>query len=186
MEQKEIWKFIKSFPDYEVSNLGRVRSNKVHWKGYRILKRPTISKYHFVTLYKEGKGSGSPVHKLVLEAFVGSCPLGCEANHKNGIKIDDQVKNLEWISRGENLAHAYRIGLRVIDHKGESHPQAKLKSKDISEIRRLAEQNIKQNILAKMFKVSRSHINNIIHYRVWNYTQADDSSKVGNVVEATT
>ena len=100
---------------YEVSDDGRVRNNGKR-KGGEI--RPTKNRamhnqngYPCLTLYKGAKGKLFYVHRLVLEAFVSHRPKGMECNHKNGIKTDNRLKNLEWCTRSENLKHAFRIGL---------------------------------------------------------------------------
>jgi hypothetical protein len=51
------------------------------------------------------------VHRLVLEAWVGPCPDGCVTNHKNGIKTDNRLENLEYCTQSENMAHSYGYGL---------------------------------------------------------------------------
>lgn len=51
------------------------------------------------------------VHRLVLEAWVGPCPDGCVTNHKNGIKSDNRLENLEYCTQSENMAHSYGYGL---------------------------------------------------------------------------
>lgn len=52
-------------------------------------------------------------HRLIWEAVHGPVPDGLEINHKNGCKTDNRIENLELVTRGENLRHAYRLGLRV-------------------------------------------------------------------------
>ena len=167
-QEKEIWEFVKDFLDYEVSTFGRVRSNKVHWKSSRILKPFLLGGgYYCVDLCKEGKRSSFYIHHLVLKAFIGLRPLGYEANHKDGIKVNNKIKNLEWLSRSENLAHAHQIGLR--NQNGENNSQAKLKSKDVLRIRELIKQNIRQATIAKMFKISDTLVSRIVHHKSWNH-----------------
>ena len=165
MEQKkaETWKPIKNFSDYEVSNLGRVRSYKVSWKDPNILVGSiTWNGYNRVTLRRQNKGFHFFIHRLVLEAFIGPCPDGYETNHKNGVKTDNRLKKLEWIASGKNQTHAYQTGLRRA-------PKARLRDKEVLEIRRLVKSGIKQTIVAKMFKVSPQNVNMIIHRLIWNY-----------------
>ena len=45
------------------------------------------------------------IHRLVLEAFVGPCPEGKECNHKNHERDDNELTNLEWVTRSENNKH---------------------------------------------------------------------------------
>jgi len=51
-------------------------------------------------------------HRLVWIVFNGKIPNGMEINHKNGIKHDNHLTNLELVTRGGNIKHAYDRGLR--------------------------------------------------------------------------
>jgi len=168
--EKEIWKPIKDFPDYEVSNLGRIKSYKrvAPWKD-PLISDGSISKegYYRVTLFRQSKPSHFLVHRLVLETFVGPCPLGCQTNHKNGIKIDNRLKNLEWVTFGDNIEHAYRIGLKT--NRGIMNSNAKLRNEDVLEIRRLAKKGIKKTIIAEMFKISSENVYTIAYQLSWRH-----------------
>jgi len=169
MEQteKEIWRPIKDFPDYKVSNLGHVRSYKVHWKNSRVLGNINPNGYSKVVLSKEGKLSNFYIHHLVLETFVGPCPKGHETNHKDGIKTNNQVRNLEWITHSKNAAHAIQIGLHSTE--GIKSSQAKLCNEDVLEIRRIAKLGIKRNIIAERFSVTRANIDHIVNRSTWRH-----------------
>jgi hypothetical protein len=117
----EEWRDIVNFPGYQVSDAGRVRShNKVtssarfpvrHWKD-RILKpkvsaKDRISRY---SLWKDGKEHTVQAHRLVAEAFIpGDTSL--TVNHKDGNRQNNTVDNLEWLSIGDNIRHAFVTGL---------------------------------------------------------------------------
>ena len=117
MEEKEIWKDIEGFEGlYQVSNLGRVKSVKrTVWnsvKGYyktvpeRILKVGDNNRgYLQVQLYREGKGKWYLVHRLVAVAFIGNPNNLLVINHKNEIKSDNRVSNLEWCSYSYNNSY---------------------------------------------------------------------------------
>lgn len=51
-------------------------------------------------------------HRLIWESVFGPIPRGLEINHKNGVKTDNRIRNLEAVTRSENMRHAYRLGLR--------------------------------------------------------------------------
>lgn len=107
--------------DYYISNSGKVYSTRLEWKAfinggmYELSQKITPKGYKEVSLYKT-LPSGQIVrktirtHKLVLQHFV---PKGenemmlLECNHKNGIKSDNTLQNLEWITRSENIKHSY-------------------------------------------------------------------------------
>lgn len=93
-------------PRYEVSNTGLVRNPKK-------LRRTFVNKYGYVivTLCIAGKLKNFLVHRLVLRAFTGKEGKVC--NHKNGIRSDNRLRNLEWSTISANQLHSYRMLKRV-------------------------------------------------------------------------
>lgn len=88
-----------------------------------------------VDLYKAPyKKFGCGVHSVVASAFLGRCPSGKEVNHKDGIKSNPNVTNLEYVTRSENLIHAYRILKHGIS-RGPDNYLSKLSWKDVADIR---------------------------------------------------
>lgn len=108
---QEIWKDIPSFPDYQASSLGQIRSRKLgSWKTLRATPHSNTG-YLIVSLRRDGKYVARGVHQLVAATFVGPA-LGRDVNHISGNKRDNCLANLEYLSRGDNHRHAYRTGLR--------------------------------------------------------------------------
>lgn len=115
---KETWKGVRGYAGlYEVSDLGRVRSlgrpckaknGSMQHKRARILTQEiTVHGYCRVRLYdQEGAAKHFAVHRLVMEAFVGSSEQ--QVNHINEIKTDNRLVNLEYVSRAENCNHGTR------------------------------------------------------------------------------
>lgn len=101
----ENWKQHPIYTKYEISDLGQVRvyANKKLRRIYN--HKQQENGYKGVVLFHEGKHISKLVHRLVCEAFIGFSHL--EVNHKNGIKSDNQIKNLEYVTRQENMAHFY-------------------------------------------------------------------------------
>lgn len=101
----EQWKTIFDYPDYEVSNLGRVRSLKF---GKEKLLSPGIHSkgYLIVSLCKNGDLKHYLVHRLVAQAFLPN-PLNLpEVNHKDENKLNNCVDNLEWCERQYNVDYS--------------------------------------------------------------------------------
>ena len=106
--EKEIWKPVIDFPNYEVSNFGNVR-NKTNG---HVLK-PGLGSvgYLTVSLYKNKKATTKTVHQLVARSFIGEIQEGFTVNHIDGDKTNNNVRNLEIVTRRDNNVHAYEIGL---------------------------------------------------------------------------
>ncbi|RLC72469.1 MAG: hypothetical protein DRI81_16345 [Chloroflexi bacterium] len=150
----EEWRDIEGFPDYQVSDQGRVRSRKSgEWRMLSLCLHSFG--YFMVSLYIEGEQNTLLVHRLVLEAFVGACPLGCETRHLNGNPADDRLCNLAWGTPKENVADKVRHGTMLW---GERQSGAKLTDADVLEIRRIYQAGMGP-ALAKRYNVS---VNTII------------------------
>lgn len=110
----EIWKDIKNYEGlYQVSNLGNIRSFPRRGTRGKILSPGFTKKgYLQVSLVKNGKGHPYRVHQLVGKNFIENPQKKEQINHKNGIKTDNRVENLEWCTNSENMEHSWNIGLR--------------------------------------------------------------------------
>lgn len=125
-------------------------------------KRVGWSSTHGYLRVHAGRGSAS-VHRIVWESVHGPIPVDREINHINGIKSDNRIANLELVTRGENIAHAYRHGLR--NASGERNARAKLTEQDVREIR--ASRGTARKALAAKYGVSEWTINGIKSGLVW-------------------
>ena len=110
----EIWKEIKGFEGYEVSNLGRVKSlartviysnGRVQDYKDKVLKNSLLSNGYFrVSLYKKSKMKARTIHQLVAETFLNHTPNGYKlvVDHINNVKTDNRLENLQLITAREN------------------------------------------------------------------------------------
>lgn len=109
--KQEIWKCIEGYDGkYLISSLGEVKSLKYN-KESILKKRKHSHGYYQVTLSKNKIQKQLFIHRLVANAFIPNPENKPEVNHKNGLKTDNQVTNLEWVTRNQNIQHAYKTGL---------------------------------------------------------------------------
>lgn len=116
----EIWKDIENYEGlYQVSSLGNIKSlervitkimygNKIgkYTRKEKILKPGYLRGYKHVVLCKEGNTKNFKVHRLVANAFIYNYENKPQINHKNRIKDDNNVLNLEWVTEYENTFHS--------------------------------------------------------------------------------
>ena len=135
----EIWHPCAGFEThYEVSNLGNVRSIErfvSHAKGglkklpAKVLRQgKSKSGYFLVSFSVDGVKSNQNVHRLVARAFIENQCNKPQVNHKNGVKTDNQVENLEWVTASENGLHSYSVLGNVAKNKpafGAANPRVK-------------------------------------------------------------
>lgn len=107
----EKWKQINEFPEYQVSDLGRVRNRF----GYVLQNAIGLGEYEKVCL---GKNRASRrIHRLVADAFVANPDDKPEVNHKDGNKLNNRADNLEWVTHQENVSHALKTGAYAVTFK---------------------------------------------------------------------
>lgn len=123
--KKEIWRDIPGFEGrYAVSNLGNVKSLSFDQRckcngvwGTRKTKERPLSKnkinsgYHVVHLYLDKVRTAVLVHRVVIETFIGHIVHKMTVDHKNGVKTDNRLENLEVVTYSENHDRAVTLGL---------------------------------------------------------------------------
>ena len=167
----EIWKIIDKFPNYSISNYGRIK-RIIGGKGSKIngLLKPRINRngYLNVDLYNDNIKKYIEIHRLVLETFNPIDNMNIlEANHEDGNKRNNYIRNLEWMTHSENIKHDYDNGLKALP-KGELNPNSKLTEKDVIEIRiDLKEGILTQKEIGEKFGVSQVTISRIKLNKNW-------------------
>ena len=179
--EEEIWKDIKGYEGhYQVSNLGNVRGlDRVVKNSNGTPKRLKIKIIKFsknsngylnFNLCKNGKTKTFTAHRLVAINFIGIRPGTYVVNHKDGDKFNNDVRNLEWVTRKQNTCHAYKTGL--MNAKRDGNGVTKFKKEDISIIKGMINDGLSNRKIAKMFHVSHITISNLRNNKTWkNYNK---------------
>ena len=100
------WKEIKSFSDYEASSEGVIR-NKETKQTIKPFKQ--TNGYYKIKLYREHKPYTKMLHRVIAATYLGESKL--DVNHKDGNKTNNNIKNLEYVTKSDNMKHAYKNGL---------------------------------------------------------------------------
>ena len=140
--------------------MGTVLSLRKHHTGYVV-----------VTLRKKGEAKTFLVHRLVASAFIPNPLDRKQVNHKDGVKANNNAKNLEWVTQYQNMNHAARLGLGPV---GERCHLAKLKEKDVLYIREV-QWAISHREIAEQYGVTHGVIGAILRGKTWKYLINDKS-----------
>lgn len=156
--------------DYIVSSDGHVYSTKNIGRGKyhkEIKQRKNADGYMEITVGPNSFRTTRKVHRLVAEAFIPNPNNLPEVDHIDDIRDHNDVSNLQWISRLDNIAK--------IPHEknsksksGECNSRAILTAKDVKSIRQQYEVNgVSISKLSREYNVGHSTIFNIVHYKTW-------------------
>lgn len=158
---KEEWKTITGYPDYLISNQGRVKS----LRNDKILKTPP-SHYGYprCNIFKDRIRNTILVHRYVAKEFIPNPDNKPEVNHKNGIKLDSRVDNLEWCTPKENMRHSVDNGLNGKIYYGEEHHSAKITDDEALFIRTFSHL-YKTKELSNIFNLGERQVRLIITYK---------------------
>lgn len=178
--KKEIWKDVAgSGGRYSVSSMGRLRCNeytiRVNSRSGIFPKKlpaeifkPSKNNYGYhqttIALVNSKRRWVVTIHRLVALTFIPNPENKPQINHKNGIKSDNHVENLEWVTQAENARHASKLGLI---RAGESNGASKMKKSGIHEVFKLREKGCSQYEIANKFNVNQATISHILNRRTW-------------------
>lgn len=182
---QEIWKDIVGDNNYQISNLGNVRSKDMVLiksngvKEYKHhIKGRVLTPYVTGKGYKKGKGyltirisnnKGKKIHRLVAEAFIPNPDNLPQVNHIDGNTFNNSVDNLEWCTAKKNIEHSVNMGLHAV---GENVKYSKLTEKQVVEIRNTyicGDRNWGAMPLSRKYGVAPTTIRNIVKEKKWRH-----------------
>ena len=110
----EEWRVITEFPNYDVSNLGNIRNNKTN----KLLKPCIKGGYSNISLKNGPIKKSFKIHRVVALSFIPNPENKCDVNHKDKNKINNNLNNLEWMTRQENNIHRCN-GIKMTSNKNK-------------------------------------------------------------------
>lgn len=164
---------VPGFENYHVSDQGRIVSkinpgNHKYESNYsrNISLNPNKYGYVIVNLFGAGKRNvPRSVHSLVMEVFVGPRPSGMDIRHKNGVRDDNRLENLEYGTRTENMSDARAHGTLKVE---EYHGQAKVSKEDAIEIIELCKTRaMPQWKIGDMYGITQQGVSDIFRGKCW-------------------
>lgn len=164
------WKPIPKMEDrYEISDDGRVASLNYNRMGIRAILRPyDVRGYKLVVLQKNGFKKAHQIHRLVANAFIENTANSEQVNHKDGVKSNNDFRNLEWVTCSENTLHSFRIGKS--SQKGERNANTTLTNEDVRKIKELLRiKTHTQKEIGAIFGVSEDTIGMIKRGVTWSH-----------------
>lgn len=173
----EVWRPLAGWP-YEVSNLGKVRSIRTG-----TVLRPSTSHngYLHVRFFVGKRQASFRVHRLVAQAWLGDVRRPLEVNHKDGVKSNNAVDNLEIVTKAQNEAHAVLVGLKATGARHGVHTRphrvargaraglAKLTDEAVLSIRAARAAGQKLQEIADAHQVHFSLVSKICKRRIWTH-----------------
>lgn len=173
--ENEIWKPLPG-TGYEVSNMGRIKNSKRN----SILKPELRSNGYCKVCVAYGGAATNNVHRLVASVFLENPENKKTVNHKNGIKTDNRVENLEWATYEENNQHAVETKLmkpsvkavRQIDFNGNI-------VREYSSIVEVEKYDFKSRAISRVCKGERKSYGGF----KWEYINNSDNDTVNEVPE---
>lgn len=157
-----VWKRVRNTV-YAVSSEGEVANTDTG----RVLRQTDDGHgYLAVTIWQDTMSAKEKVHRLVASAFLSQPEGANTVNHKNGVKTDNRVVNLEWLSHADNMKHAWREGLM---HRGSDSVLSVLTEESVLKIELLMQKGLSNAAIAQRFGVVRGTVSKIRSKETWKH-----------------
>ena len=152
----------RDVPGYEGLYVASSDGDIIGVKSGKVLTPSYLRGYARLKLFKEASGRCFLVHRIIASAFIANPEDKDEVNHINGIKHDNRVSNLEWVSHSENMLHASKHGL-LNSSAGWKKECKKVAALDVDGLVVMTFDS--QGEAARTLGVNRSSISNVCHGR---------------------
>jgi hypothetical protein len=165
IKSKQINLFGKEFLIYENGDLINLKTNK------KLKAFDNGIGYLRVGIYI-GQNKTKPIyiHRLIAQSFIPNPENKIEVNHIDGNTKNNDISNLEWVTKSENALHAYKIGLKIASPSfGEKNGNAILNDEMVMQIRTMFKNGVRQCEIKKQFDVSKYLISNVVTNKTWKH-----------------
>ena len=158
---------IKKHPYW--TNYGASENGSVYGsRGYELSPILHNTGYSVITVRVNGEQKQVRVHRFIWETLVGEIPENLVINHKNGIKTDNRLCNLELVTNKENINHAWNE-LDRVSVKGEDKPQAKITEAQAIDIIIMCKNGDSNKVIGNKFGLHPNYISLIRHNKRWKH-----------------
>ena len=138
--------------------------------------------YLLVTLGLKDERVQRLVHRVIAETFIPNIENKPEVNHIDSDRRNNSVSNLEWVTKSENMRHAFAYGKKT--QKGEKNATAKLNDSIVKQIlKEYSTGDVSQKEFAERYGVCKATIHNIINRKSWVHIIDDPILNIQNVGE---
>lgn len=181
MQGREIrYKVWGELPKYEVGSNGTVYSLNYNNSGKRkqIKSRLDADGHEYVILVVNSKRHKRLVHRMVAICFIDNPGNKPQVNHKDGVRNNNDIENLEWVTSRENTLHGYRSNGRKPSEKqiaqrkemfgGTNNPKAKLDFEQVLSLRKKRSSGTLVKHLAAEFGISVAQVSAIANNKFWH------------------
>jgi adenylate kinase family enzyme len=160
---------------YEVGSDGTVWSLNYRGGKKRVKLVSRVNKDGYlevqISFCKDKKRDYKRVHRLVAETFIENPLNKPEVNHKNGIRTDNNLSNLEWVTKKENSIHGWKNnGRKLTDKQKEAlNKRCKITEKEAVKIIKLRKSGLTFREISKQFNIKQCQCGEIVRGISWNY-----------------
>lgn len=159
---------LRDYPGYFACADGHIYSTR---SGYLRRLPERLHKGYYRVNVRDGnkpvKSHAEPVHKLILEAFVGKRPESYVCRHLNGNALDNSLGNLCWGTPKENAQDSMQHGTAVCLRHGEKAVGARLSEAEVYKIIEMYSEGHTQKEIAGVFSISQRHVSDIVNKKTW-------------------
>ena len=159
-------------PGYYVTDQGEVYSKNYNRRiGVDRKLKPEIANNGYLryTIWVKGKRTRFLAHRLIAIVLIENPKNLKYVNHKNSIRTDNRVDNLEWCTMSDNIKHGYSDGF-LIPTQGELHGNHILTEQQVLRVRKMyVPRKFSQEKVAELFGVKRGCIKDIVERKTWKH-----------------